>query len=342
MGVSCQACHLKDVAPLNLDSRGPIVWRSTAAGGTVSILHQMRLSKNEGCTRCHFDGTLIGAPAMVLPAKGVLCMSCHAATLSVGDTITVVSLLIFLLGIAALSTLWLGGVPQGTGRAAIPAKILQAVGRGLAVLFSSKIVPIAKALFWDVLCQRRLYRLSVRRWVIHSLIFLPIMLRFIWGVTALCATNWLPDWPRIWALVDKNYPATAFFYDLTGLMILVGIVLAWVRGATAQRSRVSGLPAQDRLALVLIGGIVLVGFLLEGMRITLTGTPDGAHYAFLGFAISKLFPGINGLAQMYGYVWYMHAVLTGALIAYLPFSRLIHIVMAPVVLAMNAAADDHN
>jgi hypothetical protein len=36
-------------------------------------------------------------------------------------------------------------------------------------------------------------------------------------------------------------------------------------------------------------------------------------------------------------VWYLHAVLTGAFIVYLPFSRMLHMVMAPLVLAMNAA-----
>jgi nitrate reductase gamma subunit len=38
-------------------------------------------------------------------------------------------------------------------------------------------------------------------------------------------------------------------------------------------------------------------------------------------------------------VWYIHAILTGAFIAYLPFSRLMHIIIAPVVLAINAASD---
>jgi nitrate reductase gamma subunit len=51
---------------------------------------------------------------------------------------------------------------------------------------------------------------------------------------------------------------------------------------------------------------------------------------------------MSALVDVYGYVWYMHAILTGAFIAYLPFSRLMHIIMAPVVLAMNAATvQDH-
>ena len=68
----------------------------------------------------------------------------------------------------------------------------------------------------------------------------------------------------------------------------------------------------------------------------MTGSPDGAAYAFIGDAISRLLAGFE-LTGIYGYIWYLHAVLTGAFIAYLPFSRMLHMIMAPVVLAVNAA-----
>jgi len=32
----------------------------------------------------------------------------------------------------------------------------------------------------------------------------------------------------------------------------------------------------------------------------------------------------------------VHAVLTGAFISFLPFSRLLHIILSPVVMALNA------
>ena len=145
-----------------------------------------------------------------------------------------------------------------------------------------------------------------------------------------------------WALVDKNHPLTAFVFDLTGLLIFVGIAMAYVRGGEAERSRAPGLPAQDRLALGLIGGIVLVGFILEAMRIALTGVGAAASGAFIGYPMSVLFAGMTNLSGVYGYIWYLHAILTGAFIAYLPFSRLMHIIMAPVVLAMNAVSEDHH
>lgn len=100
----------------------------------------------------------------------------------------------------------------------------------------------------------------------------------------------------------------------------------------------AGLPKPDWVALGLLGGIVIVGFLLEGMRITMTGTPPGSPYAFLGYAVSRLFVGVSSLPNLYGYGWYLHAIMTGALLAYLPFSNLLHIIMAPLVMAMNAVS----
>jgi nitrate reductase gamma subunit len=139
-------------------------------------------------------------------------------------------------------------------------------------------------------------------------------------------------------MLDKNHPATALLFDLTGIMILLGVVPALIRGAIKKQDKTTGLPGRDHLALGLIAGIVVIGFILEGMRIAMTGFPDGSPYAIGGYGISMLFSNTSGLPEVYGYIWYVHAVLTGAFFAYLPFSRLLHIIVAPVVLALNAVA----
>jgi nitrate reductase gamma subunit len=209
-------------------------------------------------------------------------------------------------------------------------------------VFSAKSIQIIKALFLDVLLQRRLFRRSVKRWVIHGLIFFPFVFRFVWGMIGLSTSIWVPERSIAWSLLDKNNPTAAFLFDLTGIMILLGVIFAVLRDSTSRADRPPSLPNQDRWALGLIGGIVGIGFILEAMRIAMTEWPTGSGYAVIGYAISKLFSGMSGLVDIYGYVWYIHAILTGAFIAYLPFSRLMHIIMAPVVLAMNAATDqDH-
>ena len=97
------------------------------------------------------------------------------------------------------------------------------------------------------------------------------------------------------------------------------------------------MPRQDPLAAGLLAAVVLVGFVLEGARIAMTGYPAGSSYAFVGDAVSRFFYGVAGLEDIYGAVWYLHAVLTGAFVAYLPFSRMFHIVLAPVLLVLNEA-----
>jgi hypothetical protein len=85
-----------------------------------------------------------------------------------------------------------------------------------------------------------------------------------------------------------------------------------------------------------LGGIMIVGFVLEGMRMSMTGSPAGAPWAFVGDAVSRMLSGLEWTG-IYGYVWYLHAILTGVFVVYLPFSRMFHMIMAPVVLALNAA-----
>jgi len=102
--------------------------------------------------------------------------------------------------------------------------------------------------------------------------------------------------------------------------------------------QIPDLPRQDVLALGLIAAIVVVGFILEGMRIAMTGFPEGSCYAFLGYAIGRLFFSASSLVNVYGFIWYLHAILTGAFIAYLPFSKLLHIIVSPLVLMGNAVS----
>jgi nitrate reductase gamma subunit len=125
-------------------------------------------------------------------------------------------------------------------------------------------------------------------------------------------------------------------------MLIIGLLLAYLRGQKQRRGLLPDLPHQDLLALGLIAAIVVIGFILEGMRIAMTGFPEGSSYAFVGYSIGRLFFTASSLTSVYGWVWYVHAVLTGAFIAYLPFSRLLHIIISPIVLLGNAASRHEN
>lgn len=330
VNVSCGACHLSGVDPIKAPGSGIILWERPGGREKTSQIHRMAIEdKDASCRRCHVEGAGVGAAAMVLPPKSILCMPCHAATFSAGDTITILSLLVFAAGFVLFFSYWLtaaSGASHGS----------RSEGRVVA-----KVLAIVQTLFWDVLLQRRLYRLSKGRWLIHSMIYYPFVIRFSWGFLALLGSIWRPEGDAVWPMLDKNHPLTGFVFEVTGVMVIIGLICALIRGIIREGSeeRVSGLPGQDRLALGLILGVVVVGFGLEAVRIAMTGWPTGSGYAFVGYLMSLFLPGPPAMTSIYGYIWYLHAILTGAFIAYLPFSRLSHVIMAPVVLAMNAAAE---
>ncbi|MGD8983194.1 MAG: respiratory nitrate reductase subunit gamma [Desulfobacteraceae bacterium] len=342
-GVACGACHLDGIEPVRDPASKAVIWERRRQLGEPSRIHQMiRGDEEAACQRCHAEGNQVGAVSMVLPAKSILCMPCHTATFSVGDTVTIISLIIFFVGLVLGLSIWLTGSLPGEGSVNPLYKGLKLLRDALMTIFSLKIALIIRAMILDVLLQRRLYRQSKTRWLIHSLIFLPLVFRFTWGLVALVASLWKPEWPWVWAMINKNHASTAFLFDLTGIMVLFGVTLAVIRGLLRRSDHLPGLPRQDYLALGLLAGIVVIGYVMEGVRMAMTGAPGDAQSAFVGYGLSLLFSDASGLTEAYGYIWYIHAILTGAFVAYLPFSRLFHIIMAPVVLAMNAVSEpDH-
>ena len=336
MTIDCGACHLSGVQPERNPQSKLVSWSRDYRPGRLSETHQMALQAGEGsCRRCHFTGNKVGAATVILPPKSILCMPCHAATFSIGDITTLLSLIVFAAGVIMIVFYFLSGSVAGIANAGPFRKLLILLWNALRTVFSTKIRFIIKALFLDVLLQRRLYRQSAGRWFIHSLIFMPFVFRFSWGIVALISSLWFPEWTPTWAMLNKNDPVTAFLFDFTGVMVILGVLLAFFRGYLFRKEAVKGLPKQDRLALCLISGIVLFGFVLEGMRIAMTGAPCSASYAFIGYGISRFFSDPFALSEVYGYIWYIHAILTGAIVAYMPFSRLLHIIISPVVLSIN-------
>ena len=324
--VTCGACHLGGVEPVRKKRTGQVGWKRSFAPGARSEVHDMIVQYDEvACRNCHARENRIGAAAMILPPKSIICMPCHSATFSVGDATTVLALLVFAVGMFMMLAYVF------TGTAGEKPREHKKFG-----IHEGRVLQVSRALFLDVLLQRRLYLQSRRRWLIHGLIFYPFVFRFSWGLIGLIASLANPSGSWVWSMFDKNDPLTGFLFDLTGIMLIFGVVLAWLRGTNTKPYDSGGSPGQDRVALALIGAIVLVGFLLQGMRISMTGYPPGAQWAFIGYPLAFFWAGTT-LTGIYGYVWYVHAILTGAFIAYIPFSRLAHIIIAPVVLALNAA-----
>lgn len=340
--VSCQACHLDGIKPVKNDLTGHIGWKIERQGGKVTSIHNMTWIKTDPdktCQRCHTAGNQVGAPAVVLPAKSLICLPCHTATFSVGDTVTIVTLIGFIIGLLTLASVW-GSGAGGAG-------IMSMIGSAFRAVFSAKFGRIVSAFVLDGLFQRRLYQASPGRWFIHALIFMPFLFRFIWGLIGFIGTELAPQAGWVWDLVDKNSAAAAFWFDFSGLCVIVGVGLAIGRRVLKRKlDRASRpeliLPKPDWLAYALLGALIVVGFIAEAVRIAMTGFLPGSDFAFIGSALAGMFKGASGLSGLYPYLWYLHAVLWGAFVVYLPFSKMSHIIFGPLTAAVKAAGDDHH
>ncbi len=111
--VACESCHLNGVIPVKDREDNKIMWQRDAGTSGSSKIHQMLLTGDDAfCGRCHFKDNALGAPASALPAKSIICMPCHAATLSVSDAPTITALLVFLVGFINIIFIWLSGKRQ--------------------------------------------------------------------------------------------------------------------------------------------------------------------------------------------------------------------------------------
>jgi nitrate reductase gamma subunit len=314
------------VRPARIMEDNRMVWGYTVIEDGEYDPHRMKtISEKDGvCLRCHFKDNKLLASEQVIPAKSIICMPCHASTISVGDISSIGAIIIFLIGTSSILLAWLSaGKRHDKGKK----------------FNLTDLVNIVKTLILDGLLQKRLLKVSIRRWIIHSIIFFPIIFRFVWGIAALILSLHYPEWNPTWSMLDKNSPLTGFLFDLSGILILLGgCLMTLEKRKDKKRNNIQDLPESRSYIHILLGLIIITGFILEGARIAMTGSPVGSGFAFIGYGISRILVNLD-LQGVYIYFWYVHAVITGLFIACLPFSRMVHVIVAPLSVAIKAASE---
>ena len=252
---------------------------------------------------------------------------------------------------------------------------------------------LIKVLILDVILQRRILKEDALRWVMHMLIFVGFMLLlFIHGFESWTSTHLFED-----------YSSTAhpflFLRNLFGLMVFAGVAIAVYRRRILKIPRLYS-NAMDRYAIMIVAGIMLTGFFLEGAKIIShnefqrmveeyadTDDPQelkaleafwveefgvvspkvagpfemelltqgrelhemscqSCHavpqWAFISVNLSK---GMRPMAQFLEdteatyFFWVIHILACFIGLAYLPFSKMFHIITTPLSLMANAVMD---
>ncbi len=119
--------------------------------------------------------------------------------------------------------------------------------------------------------------------------------------------------------------------DTAGLAVLAGLLLSLHRRYLQQKEGKVDDPPGDGTVRALLAGVVVTGFLLEGIRIASTGDPWGS-WSPVGNLLAGGFHGTAAarLESAHRAVWTVHAALCFGWIGYVPYSGMIHIVTAPL------------
>ena len=120
------------------------------------------------------------------------------------------------------------------------------------------------------------------------------------------------------------YLAFSFILEIAGLMVIVGVVMALWRRYVTRPSRLDS-RAEDAWVLILLGAIVVSGFLVEGARIAAQGNP-WERWSFVGWTLSGLFGKGKGVLLFHKALWWAHLFLSFIFVAVISYTKLLHII----------------
>lgn len=166
--------------------------------------------------------------------------------------------------------------------------------------------------------------------IMHGLIFFGFLV-LIFGA-AFDASEFHIAEPLGWPFLRGTfYLAFSFLMDFFGLAVLIGVLLAIDRRYIRRPDRLGyrGKPdntPDDAIVLMLLAGIITTGFIIEALRIHAT-RPPWEVWSFAGWGLAQAFTGVEpGTTKiLHKVTWWTHTFLSLGFIAYIPYSRLMHI-----------------
>lgn len=190
----------------------------------------------------------------------------------------------------------------------------------------------------DVFLQRKI----MRRWqgYAHAALFFGFVFLFI-GTDIIFVEYDVLDKLGMGIWFGGFYLWYSLILDLFGLVFLIGLGVLIARRFSKPRHL--GSTTDDKLIVSLLLLIGLTGFFLEGIRLAGGQEIDGtvqvvpwAAWSPVGFVLAKAFagmgasPGSQTVYSAHMWIWMVHMVAVMGFIAYIPFSKLLHIITSPM------------
>ncbi len=123
----------------------------------------------------------------------------------------------------------------------------------------------------------------------------------------------------------------SLFFDLVGALGIVGLIMAFYRRYVKKPDNLTyDTTVSNLIALLFLLGIFGLGFCVEGLRIARTH-PGWAGWTPIGWVFSQFFSGMGDANQilLHRLLWRLHLFLVLGFVAFIPYSRMLHIFTGP-------------
>ncbi len=208
------------------------------------------------------------------------------------------------------------------------------LGRSPSVHHPFRWSAAGRALVLEVLLGLRIWRQSRLRWAVFFLISMGFTaLGVVFAV--IVATRYIGQ--SEFFLSGAGGLALDFLADLLGLAVLAGCLLALLRRGLGRKAHLRT-EAEDIWILLLLTAVVLSGFFLEAARLAVAAPVGRLAASFVGFAAAQVLKSWDlPWVVIRFYVWIAHAALVFVFFAYVPFSKLFHVMACPVTILATAS-----
>jgi Fe-S oxidoreductase/nitrate reductase gamma subunit len=182
------------------------------------------------------------------------------------------------------------------------------------------------------LAQKRV-RKKTSGGILHACLSLGFLVLLL-GTTLLFITDIIPGHLHRGAY----YLGYEISLDIFGLIFCLGCVMALGRRIFARPVSLGHSPL-DWLLLTLLLAIGVTGFFVEAFRLLHTQVdPEVAQWSIVGWSLSLLmspYVEVGQASTSHQILWWVHAVLICGFFALIPFTRFLHVLTAPLNLALH-------
>jgi Fe-S oxidoreductase len=167
--------------------------------------------------------------------------------------------------------------------------------------------------------------------VMHSLIYYGFIVLFI-GTVILEIDHLAPVSLKF--LHGSVYQWYSLFLDIAGIVFLTGLAWAAIRRYIVKPWRIrSKTRPEDGWILLTLAAIGVTGFLVEAARISLEGRPAFEQWSIVGYPLSDLISAASA-SGIHQTMWIIHVLAFFVFLVMLPATKLRHMVVSPVNLAL--------